>query len=139
MTDLSYSRDLPWNSSGDSVRPDLCTGITLFPSTSYACNVPSRHWVRTRIGRPPHHVEQLVQPECRLCHRRADKCCLRQHPTSRCLCPHTHAVGTTQKSCKLFVCRKGCRPRRAFLSYVRWVGIYPRPIDYSSQVTLSIL
>ena len=39
-----------------------------------------------------------------------------------------HAVGTTQKSYKLLVCRKGYRPRRAFLSHVRWVGIYRRPM-----------
>jgi len=59
MTDLSYSRDRPWNSSGDSVRPDLGSGISLFPSTPYACNVPSRLWICTRIGRPPDHVELL--------------------------------------------------------------------------------
>ena len=59
-TGLSCSRDLPWHGSGDSVRPDPGGDISLFPPTSYACNEPRRSWVLTRIGRPSHHVEQLV-------------------------------------------------------------------------------
>jgi hypothetical protein len=59
-TGLSCSRDRPRRGSGDSVRPDHGSGISLFPPTSYACNEPHLHWVLTRIGCPPHHVELPV-------------------------------------------------------------------------------
>ena len=60
MTDLSCSRDRPWRGSGNSVRPNHGSGISLFPPTSYACTEPRRCWILTRIGRPSRHVEQLV-------------------------------------------------------------------------------
>jgi hypothetical protein len=59
-TDLSCSRDRPRRGSGNFVRPDRGSDISIFPPTSYACNEPRRRWILTRIGRPPHHVEQLV-------------------------------------------------------------------------------
>ena len=60
MTGLSCSRDRPRCGSGDSVRSDHGSGISVFPPTSHACNEPHLHWILTRIGCPSHHVEQLV-------------------------------------------------------------------------------